>query len=63
MSKFYNIAPKNVLKPKILFGFVSKRLHNTYHYNQPPKCEICNDFLFYTVGMFIGFFIGKNTKK
>ncbi len=63
LSKFYNTVPKNLLKPKRLFGFVPKRFHNTYHHNQPPKCEICNDFLFYAVGMIVGFTIGKNSKK
>ena len=63
MTKFYNIVPKNVLKPKSFFGFGQKRFNNTYHHTQKPKCDICYDFLFYAVGMIVGFNIGKNTKK
>ncbi len=31
MYNFYNILPKNVLKPKRLFGFLPKRFYNSHN--------------------------------
>ncbi len=74
MSKIYKLIPKNLIKLDqswFIFGKQishSKRIpytidfkrFNTYNYGREPNCEFCNDILFFAVGMYFGYYIGKN---
>ncbi len=54
----YKLIPKNLIKPRIPYTVGFKRF-NTYDYGKGPECEFCNDLLFFAVGMYFGYIIGK----
>ena len=61
MNKMYKLIPKNFIKPKIPYTIGYKR-YNSYSYGRRPEpdCEFCNDLLFFAVGMWCGYMIGKD---
>ncbi len=59
MNKIYKIIPKNLIKPRIPYSVGFKRF-NTYNYGREPECEFCNDLLFFGLGMYFGYIIGKD---
>jgi hypothetical protein len=74
MNKIYKLIPKNLIKPRqswLTFGkqidrfrripyTVGFKRFNTYNYGREPNCEFCNDLLFFVVGMYFGYHIGKD---
>lgn len=58
MKNIYKIIPKNFMKPIIPYTIYNKR-YNTYNYKENPKCEFCNDLMFFAVGMWCGYIIDK----
>ncbi len=60
MNKIYKLVPKNLVRPRtpLIFG---KNRFNTYDFHE-PKCEFCSDALFFIVGMYFGYHIGKDRR-
>ena len=59
MNKIYKIIPKIFIKSKVPYTIGYKR-YNSYNYGKEPDCEFCSDLLFFAVGMWCGYMIGKD---
>lgn len=59
MNKIYKLIPKNFIKPKVPYIIGYKKFNN-YGHRPEPDCEFCSDLLFFAVGMWCGYAIGKD---